>query len=125
MSSSWDPTDSSRSGSSLYVIFQARILEWVAISFSIYICVCVHRYIYTSIRLCCVLVAQLCLTRCDPMGYSPLGFSVHETFQARILEWVAISFSILEILYRYITYIYIYICVCVCVCMYNLYVFVF
>ena len=30
---------------------------------------------------------------CDPMDYSPLGFSVHRIFQARILEWAAISFS--------------------------------
>ena len=38
----------------------------------------------------CVLVAQLCLTRCDPMDYSPPGTSVHGLLQARILEWVAI-----------------------------------
>ena len=30
---------------------------------------------------------------CDPMDCSPPGFSVHGIFQARILEWVAISFS--------------------------------
>ena len=29
----------------------------------------------------------------DPMGCSPPGSSVHGIFQARILEWVAISFS--------------------------------
>ena len=39
------------------------------------------------------LVAQLCLTLCDPMDCSPPGSSVHGIFQARILEWVAISFS--------------------------------
>ena len=38
-------------------------------------------------------VAQSCLTLCDPVDYSPPGFSVHGIFQARILEWVAISFS--------------------------------
>ena len=32
-------------------------------------------------------------TRCDPMDYSPPGSSVHETFQARLLEWVAIAYS--------------------------------
>ena len=31
------------------------------------------------------LVAQLCLTLCDPMHCSPLGSSVHEILQARIL----------------------------------------
>ena len=35
---------------------------------------------------------QLCLTLCNPMHQSPPGFSVQEIFQARILEWVAISF---------------------------------
>ena len=28
---------------------------------------------------------------CDPINCSPLGSSVHGIFQARILEWVAIS----------------------------------
>ena len=37
--------------------------------------------------------AQSCLTLCDPMDCSPPGSSVHEIFQTRILEWVAISFS--------------------------------
>ena len=35
---------------------------------------------------------QLCLTLCDPMDYSPPGFSVHGVLQLRILEWVANSF---------------------------------
>ena len=38
-------------------------------------------------------VAQSCLTLCYPMGCSLPGSSVHGIFQARILEWVAISFS--------------------------------
>ena len=38
-------------------------------------------------------VAQSCPTLCDPMDCSLPGFSVHGIFQARILEWVAISFS--------------------------------
>ena len=38
-------------------------------------------------------VAQSCPTLCDPMDCSPSGSSVHGIFQARILEWVAISFS--------------------------------
>ena len=41
----------------------------------------------------CVSVTQLCLTVCDPIDYSPSGSSVHGISQARILEWVAISFS--------------------------------
>ena len=38
-------------------------------------------------------VTQLCPTLCDPMDCSPPGSSIHGIFQARILEWVAISFS--------------------------------
>ena len=34
-----------------------------------------------------------CPTLCDPMDCTPLGSSVHGIFQARILEWFAISFS--------------------------------
>ena len=37
-------------------------------------------------------VAQSCPTLCDPMDGSLLGYAVHGIFQARILEWVAISF---------------------------------
>ena len=36
---------------------------------------------------------QSCLTLWDPTDSSPLGSSVHRILQARILEWVAISFS--------------------------------
>ena len=38
-------------------------------------------------------VAQLCPTLCDPMDCRLPGSSVHGIFRARILEWVAISFS--------------------------------
>ena len=41
----------------------------------------------------CVCV-QSCPTLCDPADCNPPGFSVHGILQARILEWVAISFSI-------------------------------
>ena len=38
-------------------------------------------------------VSLLCPTLWDPMDCSLAGFSVHGIFQARVLEWVAISFS--------------------------------
>ena len=38
-------------------------------------------------------VTQSCPTLCDPMDCSLSGSSVHGIFQARILEWVAVSFS--------------------------------
>ena len=36
--------------------------------------------------------SRSCLTLSDPMDCSPLGFSIYEILQARILEWVAILF---------------------------------
>ena len=36
---------------------------------------------------------QSCLTLCDPIYHSLPGSSVHGIFQARLLEWVAISYS--------------------------------
>ena len=39
------------------------------------------------------LVARSCPTLCDPMDWSPPGSSVRGILQARILEWVVISFS--------------------------------
>ena len=74
-----DPIDSSSPASSAHRILQARILEWVAISFS-------NAYMHAK-------SLQSCLTLCDPMDSSPPGSYVHGILQARILEWVAISFS--------------------------------
>ena len=42
---------------------------------------------------CVCEVAQSCLPFCDPVDWSPPGSSVHGILQARILEWVAVSFS--------------------------------
>ena len=39
-------------------------------------------------------ITQLCPTLCDPVDCSPPGSSIHGILQARILEWVVISFSI-------------------------------
>ena len=39
-------------------------------------------------------VAQSCLTLSDPMDCSLPGSSVHEIFQARVLEWGAIAYSL-------------------------------
>ena len=39
-------------------------------------------------------VTQLCLTLSDPMDCSLPGTSVHGIFQARVLEWGAIAFSV-------------------------------
>ena len=41
-------------------------------------------------------VAQSCPTLSDPMDCSPPGSSIHGIFQARILEWGAIAFSVFD-----------------------------
>ena len=44
-------------------------------------------------------VTQSCPTLCDPVDCSPPGSSVHGIFQARVLEWGAIAFSLLTCLH--------------------------
>ena len=73
-----NPIDGNPPGSSVPGILQARILEWVAISFS-NTCMLAKSF-------------QSCPTLCDPMNSSPPGSSVHRILQARTLEWVAISY---------------------------------
>ena len=121
-----NPMACSPPGSSVDGIFQARILEWVAIS-------CFPATAAKSLQSCPTLcdpidgsppastslgfsrqehwsglpfpspmherkseseVVQSCLTLCDPMDCSPPGSSIHGIFQARILEWGAIAFSV-------------------------------
>ena len=48
---------------------------------------------YTLVLVSIVLIALWCPTLCVPMDCSPPGSSVHGILQARILEWVAISWS--------------------------------
>ena len=55
-----DPMDCSLPGSSIYGIFQARVLEWGAIAFSTY-----HYAAAKSF--------QSCPTLCDPIDGSPPG----------------------------------------------------
>ena len=38
-------------------------------------------------------VVRLCSTLSDPMDCSPLGFSIHGIFQARVLEWYSSTTS--------------------------------
>ena len=38
---------------------------------------------------------QSCLTLCDPIDGSLPGSSIHGIFQARVLEWGAIAFSVI------------------------------
>ena len=53
-----------------------------------YACMCACMYTLSESE-----VTQSCLTLCDPMDGNLPGSAVHGIFQARILEWAAISFS--------------------------------
>ena len=76
-----DPTDGSPPGFPTPGILQARILEWVAISFS---------FMWSAAA---AKSLQSCPTLCDPIDGSPPGFPVLGILKARTLEWVAIFFS--------------------------------
>ena len=54
---------------------------------------CSHSKVLLWACMCMCLVAQSCLTLCDPMDCSPPGSSIHGILQARILEWVAMPCS--------------------------------
>ena len=45
-------------------------------------------------------VTQQCPTPSNPMDCSLPGFSVHGIFQARVLEWVAITFSVNQLYFN-------------------------
>ena len=112
------PMDSSPPGSSIHGILQARVLEWVAISFSRCLVNTFKEHYCTRswmnegnlrqsfsatmflgqgghtehLGACSHSVTKLCPTLCNPVNCSPPGSSVHGISQARILEWVVISF---------------------------------
>ena len=71
------------------LIFPHRFIAYVntAKLYNLPVCVCV------CVCVCACLVVQLCLTLCNPMDCNPPSSSVPGLFQARILEWVAISYS--------------------------------
>ena len=73
-----DPRDGSPPGSPVPGIFQARTLEWVAISFS------------NAWKWKVKVKVKSCPTLSDPMDCSLPGSSIHGIFQARVLEWGAI-----------------------------------
>ena len=92
-----DPMDCSPPGSSVHGIFQARVLEWGAIALALLLLV-TSDLGPSSYFPCLSLksesdVAQSCPTLCSPMGCSLPRSAVHGIFQARVLEWVATSFS--------------------------------
>ena len=96
-----DSTDCSPPGSPVHGILQARILEWVAISFCKWssrprditkVSLTAGRF-FTLWATGKVLAAQSCSTLCDAIDCSLPSSSVHGIFQTRTLEWVAIFYS--------------------------------
>ena len=81
-----DPMDCSLPVSSIHGIFLARVLEWLAIAFSV-----VSRA--AAAAAAGAKSPQSCPTLCDPIDSSPRGSPIPGILQARTLEWVAISFS--------------------------------
>ena len=79
----WDPMECSLPGSSVHGIFQARVLEWVVISFSNS-----HCTIAAAAK-----SLQSCPILCDRIEGSPPGSSIPGILQAKTLERVSISFS--------------------------------
>ena len=77
-----EPIDGSPPGSPIPGILQARILEWVAISFS-------NAWKW---KVKVKLLSRVRLFE-TPLDCSPPGSSNHGIFQARVLEWVAIASS--------------------------------
>ena len=70
--------------------------EWMINEFFSYWAAEIWKLSVTAASIACSgggLVAKLCPTLCNPMDCSSPGSSLHEILQARILAWVAISFS--------------------------------
>ena len=80
------PVDCSPPGSSVHGIPQTRVLEWVAVPFSI-------RSVISNLRRKTAKSLQSCPTLCNPVDGSPPGSPAPGILQARTVEWVAISFS--------------------------------
>ena len=80
--------DCSLPGSSIYGIFQSRVLGVG--------CHCLLRHIMLvsyNMKKVKVLVTQLCSALCNPMECSPPSSSAHGILQARILEWAVMPSS--------------------------------
>ena len=107
----FDPMDWTLTGSSVHGISQARILEWVVLSFfrgssqfrdrtqvscigrQILYHLATREALFMYMLLLLLSRFSHCLTLCDPIDGSSPGSPVPGILQARTLEWVAISFS--------------------------------
>ena len=64
----------------------------IILSWNSNLCTCETDICFGILENVCVCVHSVVLDSCDSMDCNPPGSSVHGIFQARILEWVAISF---------------------------------
>ena len=93
----------SKNAKAIFILLNLRLVYWAIMWSTLEYILHVH---YKNV--CCVVfqnwiscmyllsereVAQSCLTLCDPTDCSLPGFSIPGILQARMLEWVAISFS--------------------------------
>ena len=73
------------------IIYNSQVMEATLVSINRWMDkedkVCIYIYVYMHV------CAQSHLALYDPMDCSPPASSVHEIFEARILEWVSISYS--------------------------------
>ena len=76
----------------LTIINNATVNIEEHISFEISVFILINPELLDYMVVAVVLVFQSCLTLCDPLDCGPPGFSVHRILQARILEWVAVSY---------------------------------
>ena len=76
------------------IFFVFVVIQITLCSFTFFItCYFSQLFSFGIMYICCCLVAKLFLTHWDTMDHSLLSSSVHGISQARILEWIAISFS--------------------------------
>ena len=77
------------------VIFDMiHVVNWQCVTYYLDLCIYCNMI---SIAAAVAKSLQSCQTLCDPIDGSPPGSSVRGILQARTLEWVAISFSMISI----------------------------
>ena len=80
----------------LKVINEAKITNFLSLWAHTHMCVYIFEMYIWNIYVCvyvCVCACSVVSNSLQPHELYPAGSSVHGIFQARILEWIAISFS--------------------------------
>ena len=77
----------------IFYIFFLAFVRWEEMPGHFCILMKSESFVPSLKYVCVCLVTQSCPTLCNPLDCSPPGSSVNGILQARILQWVAISFS--------------------------------